>query len=250
MLEPIPAPFAGLFGVTIVTILSTFALFDPAELERPAFDKPARAIEWALSGFSNPTIWLSFAAFLFSTGYQKTGLGRRIALLLVKTMGRRTILLGYAITLADLILAPFTPSNTARSAGTIYPIIQNLPALYGSQPHTPSARKIGGYVMWTALAATSVNSSLFLTALAPNVLAVELIRKTTNIQISWTQWLIGFAPAGVVLLITLPLLVFAIYPPEAKQGVQASRWAAEELSVRPWTSRVIRVGYWLGKKRA
>ncbi len=73
--------------------------------------------------------------------------------------------------LADVLLAPFTPSNTARSAGTIYPIIRNLPPLYDSHPNTPSARRMGGYIMWTALAATSVTSSLFLTALAPNLLA-------------------------------------------------------------------------------
>ena len=229
ILEPIPAPAVGLLGVTVVATLSRVALFSPAELASPGIDVPARSIERVLSGFSNPTIWLSFAAFLFSTGYQKTGLGKRIALYLVKIAGSRTILLGYAITLADLILAPFTPSNTARSAGTIFPIIQNLPALYGSQPLTPSARRIGGYVMWTALAATSVNSSLFLTALAPNVLAVELIRKTTNVEISWMQWFIGFAPAGVVLLLALPIIVFVVYPPEVKRGVQASQWAAEEL---------------------
>ena len=29
----------------------------------------------------------------------------------------------------------FTPSNTARSGGTIYPIIANLPPLYGSKPN-------------------------------------------------------------------------------------------------------------------
>ena len=229
ILEPIPPSAVGLLGVIIVAFLARFALFSPAELATPGFDASSRSIEWALSGFSNPTIWLSFAAFLFSTGYQKTGLGRRIALLLVRTMGRRTVLLGYAITLADLVLAPFTPSNTARSAGTIFPIIQNLPALYGSQPRTPSARKIGGYVMWTALAATSINSSLFLTALAPNVLAVELIRKTTNVEISWMQWFIGFAPAGVILLLALPVIVFVVYPPAVKRGAQASLWAKEEL---------------------
>jgi L-tartrate/succinate antiporter len=84
--------------------------------------------------------------------------------------------------------------------------------------------------MWTALAATSVTSSLFLTALAPNVLAVELIRKTTNIQVTWMQWFLGFAPAGIFLLLVLPLLVFVLYPPEVRKGAQAVRWAAEELA--------------------
>ena len=230
ILEPVPASAVGLLGVTIVAAAAPWTLFSPAELATQSFDAPTRAIEWAVSGFANTTIWLSFAAFLFATGYQKTGLGRRIALLLVYSMGRRTILLGYAIMLADLILAPFTPSNTARSAGTIFPIIRNLPLLYGSHPHTPSARRIGGYVMWTALAATSVTSSLFVTALAPNVLTIEMIQTATHVRITWIQWFLGFAPAGMLLLAVLPLLVFVLFPPEVRKGTQAVRWAGQELA--------------------
>ena len=230
ILEPVPASAVGLLGVTIVAAAAPWTLFSPAELATQSFDAPTRAIEWAVSGFANTTIWLSFAAFLFATGYQKTGLGRRIALLLVYSMGRRTILLGYAIMLADLILVPFTPSNTARSAGTIFPIIRNLPLLYGSHPHTPSARRIGGYVMWTALAATSVTSSLFVTALAPNVLTIEMIQTATHVRITWIQWFLGFAPAGMLLLAVLPLLVFVLFPTEVRKGTQAVRWAGQELA--------------------
>jgi L-tartrate/succinate antiporter len=142
ILEPFPAAAVGLMGVTATAVLSKWALFSPIELARPDFSAASRSIEWALSGFANSTIWLSFAAFMFAVGYQKTGLGRRIALLLVRALGGRTLSLGYAIVLADAILAPFTPSNTARSAGTIFPIIQNLPPLYDSHPFSPSARKI------------------------------------------------------------------------------------------------------------
>ncbi|WP_449356585.1 anion permease, partial [Alishewanella longhuensis] len=74
-----------------------------------------------------------------AAGYEKTQFGKRLALLLVKKMGKNTLTLGYAISFADLLLAPFTPSNTARSGGTIFPIISNLPALYGSKPNDPSA---------------------------------------------------------------------------------------------------------------
>ncbi len=120
-------------------------------------------------------MWLIFGAFMFALGYDKTGLGRRIALLLVKAMGRKTLTLGYAVTIADLLLAPFTPSNTARSGGTIYPVIRNLPPLYESKPNDPSMRRMGSYLMWVAIAATCVTSSMFLTALAPNLLAAELV---------------------------------------------------------------------------
>jgi len=107
---------------------------------------------------------------VFSIGYRKSGLGRWIALYLVRVLGRSTLGLGYAVTFSDLILAPATPSNTARSGGTIYPIVSNIPKIYASEPG-PTARRIGTYVMWTAFAATAVTSSLFLTALAPNAAA-------------------------------------------------------------------------------
>jgi L-tartrate/succinate antiporter len=183
-----------------------------------------------LSGFSNATVWLIFGAFMFALGYEKTGLGKRIALLLVKTMGRRTLTLGYAILIADTVLAPFTPSNTARSGGTIYPIIRGLPILYDSKPNDPSGRKIGSYIMWVAIAATCVTSSLFLTALAPNLLAIELVKKTANVEFTWLQWFIAFAPVGILLLIAIPLLTYWLYPPEIKEGHEVPVWAGLELA--------------------
>jgi L-tartrate/succinate antiporter len=103
-------------------------------------------------------IWLIFAAYMFAEGNSKTGLGRRIALLLIRWLGARTLGLGYAAALADLALAPFTPSNTARSGGTVYPIIKNVPPLYGSLPGE-TARKMGSYLLYTALASTCVTAA-------------------------------------------------------------------------------------------
>ena len=177
MLEPIPGAAIGLIAVTLVAVLAEWVFYSPAELAKPGFNPANAALAWALSGFANSTVWLIFGAFMFALGYEKTGLGTRIALLLVRAMGRRTLTLGYAVAAADTLLAPFTPSNTARSGGTIFPVIRNLPPLYDSKPNDPSARRIGSYIMWTAIATTCVTSSMFLTALAPNLLAVELVRE-------------------------------------------------------------------------
>src|SRR5512137_558399 len=227
MLEPLPGGAIGLIGVTVVAVLSPWVLFAPAELAKPGFKSFNAALTWALSGFSNTTVWLIFGAFMFALGYEKTGLGKRIALLLVKKMGKRTLTLGYAVMIADTLLAPFTPSNTARSGGTIFPVIRNLPALYDSKPNDTS-RKIGSYLMWTALAATCVTSSMFLTALAPNLLAIELVKKTAQIDISWGQWFVGFLPVGVVLIAALPFIIYKLYPPEIKSGTEVPAWAAQE----------------------
>ena len=107
VLEPLPPAAVGLVGVTLATVLGFISA------------KPAESIKWGLSGFSDRTVWLIFGALVVSMGYEKTGLGRRIALTLVKAMGKSTLGLGYAVMLADLAIAPFTPSNTGRSAGVI-----------------------------------------------------------------------------------------------------------------------------------
>jgi len=222
--EPLPGPAVGFIGVTIATICVFVG------------KTPGEAMRWSLSGFSNDTVWLIFAANMFALGYEATGLGRRIALELVKLLGKRTLGLGYAIALADLALAPFMPSNTARSGGTIYPVVKNIPPLYGSTPdHEP--RKIGSYLMWTGFATTNVTSSMFLTALAPNLLAVELARKIAHVEITWTAWLVGFLPVGILLFAATPLLTYFLYPPEIKRGTEVVMWAGHELQMLGKISR-------------
>src|ERR1041384_999169 len=229
MFEPLPGGAIGLIAVTLVARLSEYVLFSPEQLAKPGFNALNASLSWALSGFSNSTVWLIFGAFMFALGYEKTGLGRRVALILVKAMGRKTLTLGYAVTIADTLLAPFTPSNTARSGGTIYPVIKNLPPLYNSLPNDPSKRRIGSYLMWVAVASTCVTSTLFLTGLAPNLLAKELVSKTANVELEWGTWFMYAAPWGILLLLSIPLLTYWIYPPEVTEGTEVTRWAGDEL---------------------
>jgi L-tartrate/succinate antiporter len=229
VLEPLPNAAVGLIAVAACMALSRWVLFGPSDLARPGFEPEARALEWGLSGFRNPAVWLAFSAFMFGLGYEKTGLGRRIALWIVRSLGRSTLRLGYAVALVDAVLAPFTPSNTARSAGMVYPIIRGVPLLYGSEPHRPSARRMGSYLLWTAFAASCVTSSLFLTALAPNLIAVDMIRRMANVDIGWLRWLAASATFGVPLLALVPLLGLVLYPPEIKSSPEVPLWAADEL---------------------
>ena len=87
ILEPVPGAVVAMVGISIIAILSPWLLFSPEQLAQPGFKFTAKSLSWAVSGFSNSVIWLIFAAFMFGTGYEKTGLGRRIALILVKKMG-------------------------------------------------------------------------------------------------------------------------------------------------------------------
>jgi divalent anion:Na+ symporter, DASS family len=123
--KPLPMGAVTVMGI-VATILT--GILEPAD---------------ALSGFSNPTIWLIVMAFFISRGVIKTGLGSRVALFFVSRLGSRVIGVSYALALTDLILAPATPSNTARAGGIIMPIVRSISATYGSEPNSPSSRRVG-----------------------------------------------------------------------------------------------------------
>ena len=243
--EPMPGAVVGFIGVAIAAALMLVG------------KTPAEATRWALSGFSNDTVWLIFAANMFALGYESTGLGRRIALLFVRTLGGHTLGLGYAIALTDLVLAPVMPSVTARSGGTLYPIVNSIPPLYGSHPHD-NPRRIGSYLMWTAFATSAVTSSMFLTAFAPNLLAIDIVRRVAHVDISWGLWFRGFLPVGVLLFAVTPLLAYALATPEVKRGREVALWAREELGRMGAVSRreiimivlaLAALGGWIGAGR-
>lgn len=229
ILEPIPATAISFIAVTICVIGSNYLLFDASELADPAFNASKQALKWGLAGFSSTTVWLVFGAFIFALGYEVTGLGRRIALFMVKFMGKRTLTLGYAIVIIDILLAPFTPSNTARTGGTVFPVIKNLPPLFKSYPNDPSSRRIGSYLMWMMVISTSLSSSMFITGAAPNVLGIEFVSKIAGIQIGWMQWFLSFLPVGIILLIVAPWLSYMLYKPEITHSAEVSGWASEAL---------------------
>jgi L-tartrate/succinate antiporter len=176
--EPLPGPVVGLVAVTTA---ATLHLVAPTSTE---------SIRWALTGFADSTVWLMLVVFMFALGYQATGLGRRIALTLVRRLGGRTLGLGYAIALADLALAPLTPSNTARSAGIVSPIIESIPPLYGSSPGE-TARRIGAYLMWTAFGTTCVTSSMSSSSYSSSATTCSRASRHTrprSCRCSWHRW--------------------------------------------------------------
>ena len=128
--------------------------------------------------------------------------------------------------------------------------------MYGSFPNDPSSKRVGSYLLYTALAATMITSSMFLTGLAPNTMAIALIAKAIGVTIPWTLWFKGFLPVGVLLILVQPALLYVIYPPEIKEAPEAPRWAKEQLREMGRMSRqeitmlilvlVAALGFWIG----
>ena len=185
-------------------------------------------VQDALAGFSNVTVWMIVAAFLFARGFIQTRLGERIAYTIVRNLGRSPLRLGYSIALADLVMAPMTPSNTARAGGILFPITLNVARVFGSEPG-PTAGRIGAFLMTTLYQADLVVSAMFLTATAPNPLVAEFVRQGSGATLSWTTWALAASVPGVVALAVVPVVVFRLCPPDAIDTAPAQRLAADHL---------------------
>lgn len=182
-----------------------------------------------LSGFSNSTIWLIVSAFLFSRGFIKTGLGRRIAYVIMEAIGHRTLNLAYALALSDLIISPATPSVTARSGGIIFPIARSLATAFDSEPNA-GPRRMGAYLIQSVTHVSMVTSSMFLTSQAGNPLVAALALKTLNFQVDWMMWATAAVVPGVISLLFIPYFLYKIYPPEITETPQAKTIARQELA--------------------
>lgn len=194
--------------------------------------KPGAALNDALSGFSNSLIWLIVIAVLVSLSLNKTGLGTRIGFYCIKLFGKRTLGVAYGLVAAEVVIAPVTPSNTARGGGIIHPVMRSVADSFGSSPEKGTQGRIGRYLALVNYQANPISSTMFITATAPNPLCVELIAKATNmnIQITWGQWALAALLPCVVMLLLMPLVLYYLYPPEIKETPAAREMADSELA--------------------
>jgi DASS family divalent anion:Na+ symporter len=130
----------------------------------------------AFSGFANNSVLLVVVAFVVAQAVVKSGLGRRVSLLMVSRFGGSPLGLAYSIVLTDAVIAPAFPSNTARG-GVLFPIVLSVAKGAGSEPDEPEGRRLGGYLMFCAMASLAVSSALWLTATSCNPIGVQIAQK-------------------------------------------------------------------------
>jgi hypothetical protein len=100
--------------------------------------------------FPSPThSWLIAIAYFLAGGFIKSGLGNRIAYLIVGALGKTTLGLTYALVFAEALLSPAIPSVAARAGGIFFPLAKALCLACGSDPEKGTAKKMGAYVMTT-----------------------------------------------------------------------------------------------------
>jgi len=184
----------------------------------------------AFAGFSNPSVLLVVIAFLVAQAVVKSGLGRRISLFMVSLFGRSSLGIAYSIVWTDALIAPAFPSNTARG-GVLYPIVLSVAEGAGSRPDDDKGRRLGGYLMFCAMASLAVSSALWMTATSANPIGVQLVRES-GVEINFFKWFITASVPALVAIVALPWFVSRLFPPgvgKTPEAPVAARKALAEL---------------------
>ena len=238
-LVPVPAgltaPAWHLFAVFVAAIVAvlvgafpllTSTMLAVAAVVLTGTISPAKAF----SGFANASVLLVVIAFLVAQAIVKSGLGQRISLFMVSRFGRSSLGLAYSIALTDALIAPAFPSNTAR-AGVLFPVVLSVARGCGSRPDDPEGRRLGGYLMFCAMASIAVSSALWMTATSANPIGIQVAREF-GLEISFGKWLVAASVPALTAILLLPRVVARLFPPgvgETPDAPVAARKALADL---------------------
>jgi DASS family divalent anion:Na+ symporter len=212
MTSPLPMAAVAIIGATIGVLVGVVSFADVTK------------------STGTDLVWLVMLAFFISRGVIKTGLGRRIALVFMRLLGKRTVGLGYGLILTELVISPAMPSITARAGGVMLPITKAISEVLGSDADDPQSRgKVGTYLILCAFHANIVAAGMFITSMAGNPLAVKFAADQ-GISISWLDWAVAASVPGLLCLAIIPVAMLWIAPPQLRATPDATDLAQRELN--------------------
>lgn len=175
-------------------------------------------------------VWLVLIAFFFAEGFQKTGLGDRVALSVIGAVGSTTLGLAYGLNLAELVVAAAMPSSAARAAAVFYPITLSVCRASKSDPANGTEKKCGAFLVECCYQATATSSCLFLSGAAQNYFVLKLAAGVgIDVPSPFTSWLMAALAPGIASFLLAPLLAFYLLPPESRSTPDAPKAAREQL---------------------
>ena len=221
--------FAVFAGAIVSVLLGAFPLLTSSMLAVAAVVLTGVLdMSKAFAGFANPSVLLVVVAFLVAQAVVKSGLGRRISLLIVSAFGRSPLGLAYSVVLTDAVIAPAFPSNTARG-GVIFPVVLSLAQGAGSRPDDPEKRRLGGYLMFCGMASLAISSALWLTATSVNPIGAQIAAQV-GVDIGFGRWLIAASVPTIAAMLLLPIVVRFLFSPGVSETPDAPRAARAELA--------------------
>jgi len=183
-----------------------------------------------LAVFGQDVIWLMLSAFIITSGMEKSGLAKRLALFIVSKFGTTANRALIALGVCNLLLAFVVPSTTARAA-MLLPICMMVLKVYKAEP---GKSNFGKNMMIQEIIFNNISTEGILTATAGQILAVGYILSMAGHEVTWGQWFQASMPITVVSLIVAMIIGHFLFPsevsaPPVEAGEDPNKALKEEL---------------------
>nr|WP_048818170.1 SLC13 family permease [Desulforamulus hydrothermalis] len=191
---------------------------------QPVFGiRPAKE---AFRDFMDPTVMFILGSLLVGLAFTQCGITKRIAYKMLVIVGEdtRKILLGVFVLTA---LLTHVMAHTAV-AGTMFPILMSILALYGGDLNKPS--KFGKALFIGMAFAAGAGSICTLMGGARNPAAVGFYKEFTGQDVSFLQFSAALAPFGWVTVFLIFFLMITIFKPEKIKVPGLRQRAQQELA--------------------
>jgi len=186
--------------------------------------------ETAFGGYADQTPWFLFGASLFAMMATKSGLGRRLAYLVMQHVGTSYSRLLLGMILSSFLLTFLVPSGIACV------IIMAAVALGLMEVFGLGRGSNIGRGLFITLTYTAGTFDKIVMAGAASLLGRGLIQRATGIEIYWSLWLLAFFPVAVVVILFTWRLVLWLYPPESEALENGAAFLDRKLKeMGPWT---------------
>ncbi|MDV3428101.1 MAG: anion permease [Bacillota bacterium] len=183
-------------------------------------------VKEAMANFMITTVVFIFAAFIIAAAFIGTGLGNRISLIVSSIFGNKSdrVLLSFMLPTAIISTVLVDIPTAIIFSGMAYTLLKKNNCMPGKSNFgksvmvgIPIAAAIGGI-------GTPAGSGL-------NLLAVNLIKSSANIEVNFLQWSVIGIPMAMVLTIVAWLIIKTMYPAEFKvvQGLDDTKSELKKL---------------------
>jgi DASS family divalent anion:Na+ symporter len=110
----------------------------------------------------------------------------------------------------------------------VFPILQSISKIaIGNDP--VKGAQTNAFLVLAVYQGTVITSAMFVTSMVANPLVVQLAA-VQNIGITWTSWAIAAIVPGLVSLLVIPLVVYAVCPPGIARTPEAPAMAKASLA--------------------
>ena len=186
--------------------------------------------EVAFEGFSNSTTWFLFGAMLFGSMATKSGLGRRLAFIVMRRFGHTYAQLLLGIVVSSFLLTFLVPTGVARVV-LIGAVAVGLTEAFGVGPGSNIGRG-----MFIILTYTATIFDKMIIAGAASITARGFIEKIGQVEVLWSRWFLAYLPCDIITIFAAWRLVLWLYPPEQQSLPGGPKYLDEEVrKMGPWT---------------